>query len=326
MASKVIYFDKVFPAFKELLQSHNAEGLELLYWYEMNEAEKEASLKEADYFLVATTKITKDMLNKAAKVRMVQKTGIGVDNIDLQAAFDLGIPVCNTPGGNATGVAELTIGMILSLYRKLNVLDRATKNGEWLMWELRPSSYEMSGKTHGFIGFGNIGKTTAKLSQAFGTNVIYYDKYRLPESEEKTLGVTYMEMDEVLKNADIISLHIPLLPETRNLISTRELSLMKPTAILINVSRGHIVDEKALAQALENNVIAGAGFDTFASEPVEKDNPLLKFDNVLATPHIGAGTRDTLNKVLGLAFQNFSLIEKGENPKFVVNKVEKARL
>jgi len=320
--STVLYFDKVFPAFKDLLETHNSDGFKLVYWYEMSESERENALQEAEYFLVATIKITQEMIKKASNLKLVQKTGIGVDNIDLEAARELNIPVCNTPGGNAVGVAELTIGMILSLYRKLNILDKATKNGEWLMWEYRPSSYEMNGKTHGFIGFGNIGRETAKRSQAFGTKIVYYDKFRLPEDKEKELEVTYMELDEVLKNSDIISIHIPLLPETRGFISKRELSLMKPSAILVNVSRGNIVDEAALAEALENNAIAGAGIDVWASEPVNKKNPLLKFDTVVATPHIGAGTRDTLNKVLSLAFGNFSLIEKGNKPKNIVNGVD----
>jgi len=320
--STVLYFDKVFPAFKDLLETHNSDGFKLVYWYEMSESEREDALQEAEYFLVATIKITQEMIKKASNLKLVQKTGIGVDNIDLEAARELNIPVCNTPGGNAAGVAELTIGMILSLYRKLNILDKATKNGEWLMWEYRPSSYEMNGKTHGFIGFGNIGRETAKRSQAFGTKIVYYDKFRLPVDKEKELEVTYMELDEVLKNSDIISIHIPLLPETRGLISKRELSLMKPSAILVNVSRGNIVDEAALAEALQNNAIAGAGIDVWASEPVNKKNPLLKFDNVVATPHIGAGTRDTLNKVLSLAFGNFSLIEKGNKPKNIVNGVD----
>jgi len=281
--STVLYFDKVFPAFKDLLETHNSDGFKLVYWYEMSESEREDALQEAEYFLVATIKITQEMIKKASNLKLVQKTGIGVDNIDLEAARELNIPVCNTPGGNAAGVAELTIGMILSLYRKLNILDKATKNGEWLMWEYRPSSYEMNGKTHGFIGFGNIGRETAKRSQAFGTKIVYYDKFRLPVDKEKELEVTYMELDEVLKNSDIISIHIPLLPETRGLISKRELSLMKPSAILVNVSRGNIVDEAALAEALQNNAIAGAGIDVWASEPVNKKNPLLKFDNVVAT-------------------------------------------
>jgi len=322
MPAKIIYFDKVFPAFKRLLEDHNCLNLELLYWYEMSELEREAALTQADYFLVATQKITKEMMKRASKLNLVQKTGMGVDNIDLAGAKELGIPVCNTPGGNASGVAELTIGMIINLYRKLNVLDRSTKGGQWLMWEYRPESYEMNGKVHGFIGFGNIGRETARRSKVFGTEIIYYDKIRLDEEKEKQLGATYMELLEVFKNADIISIHLPLLPETRGLIGEKELARIKPTGVLINVSRGNIVDEQARATALSNETMAGAGIDVWSSEPVLKDNPLLDFDNVIATPHIGAGTRDTLDKVLSLAFGNFALIEEGDKPKFVLNDVQ----
>ncbi|RKL63567.1 hypothetical protein DXT63_06170 [Thermoanaerobacteraceae bacterium SP2] len=325
MASKVLYFDSVYPEFKEMLQMQNSQDFELLYWTEMNELEKADALAESEYFLVATTKITGDMMKKAAHLRMVQKTGIGYDNIDIKAAAELNIPVCNTPGGNSTGVAELTIAFILNLYRKLNVLDRATKNGEWHMWDYRLQSFELKGKTHGLIGFGNIGKATARLSQAFGTKVIYYDKLRLKEKDEKALNVTYMEMDDVLKNSDIVSIHIPLLPETEGLIGERELALMKSNAILINVSRGKIVNEEALAKALENKTISGAGIDTWANEPVNKDNPLLKFDNVIATPHVGAGTKDTLANILDMCFRNFSAVENGQDPKYVVNGITKAR-
>ncbi|MDI3533979.1 MAG: hypothetical protein PWQ82_344 [Thermosediminibacterales bacterium] len=319
MSSKLIYFNKVTPALKKILESNDSRGMQIFYWHEIPEGERKNVLKEADYFLVATEKITKEMLQSAPKLKMVQKTGVGVDNIDIKTAKELGIPVCKTPGANAISVAELTIGMILSLYRKLNLLDKATKNGQWLMWEHRLTSYEVYGKTHGFIGFGKIGKETAKRSKALGTKIIYYDKIRADEEFENSLDAKYMELDEVLKNADIVSLHVPLLPETEGLIGKRELSLMKPTAILINVSRGKIVDENALAEALANNVIAGAGIDAWSSEPVERDNPLLAFDNVVATPHIGAGTKDALNRVLSMAFQNIALVEKGKTPMYVVN-------
>jgi lactate dehydrogenase-like 2-hydroxyacid dehydrogenase len=291
----------------------------------MNEQEKAKALAQSEYFLVATARITGDMMKKATRLRMVQKTGVGCDNIDIKTAAELNIPVCNTPGGNSTAVAELTIAFILNLYRKLNILDRATKNGKWYMWEYRLQSFEMKGKTHGIIGMGNIGKATARLSQAFGTKIIYYDKYRLKEDEEKALNVTYMEMDDLLKNSDIVSIHIPLLPETEGLIGERELALMKKNAILINVSRGKIVDEKALAKALKEKRISGAGIDTWANEPVDKDNPLLKFDNVIATPHIGAGTRDTLSNILEMCFKNFSIVESGGDPQYVVNGIMKAR-
>lgn len=319
MAAKVIYFDQVYGEFKQVLEQQKPDGFELSYWAEMSGEERFALLPEADFLLVAVHKLGEEILGKAGKAKLVQKTGIGLDNIDLPAATKHGLPVANTPGGNAPGVAELTILFTLALYRKLLVLNEATKKGEWLMWELRLQSFEMYGKTHGFVGFGNIGKEVAKRSQAFGTNVVYYDKFRMPPEQEKALGVTYMAMEDVLATADIVSLHLPLLDETRNLIGERELSLMKSSALLINVSRGNIVNETALYDALKAGRIAGAGIDVWAQEPVNPDNPLLTLDNVMATPHIGAGTKDTLQRVLHVAFTNMDRVRRGEAPQFVAN-------
>lgn len=319
MNKRIIYFDRVFDDFKKILIEHKPVEFDLLFWHEMNHSEREKILPEADYLLVATEKIGDEVFSKATKARFLQKTGIGVDNIDLSAANTHGLPVSNTPGANATGVAELTVLLILALYRKLPILNKETKNGKWLMWEFRPSSFEMEGKTHGFIGFGNIGRETAKRSKAFGTNIIYYDKYRVSEDQEKELDAQYLSLEEVLKNSDIISLHIPLMPETEGLIGEYELNLMKKNAVLINVSRGGIVQEDALYHTLCDGTIAGAGIDVWASEPVSPEHPLLTLDNVIASPHIGAGTRDTLNRVLKMAFQNIKRVNDGEKPEYVVN-------
>jgi glyoxylate reductase len=322
----ILYFDRVFDEFKRVLEEHKPEGFELWYWEEMNEQQQQEMLAEADYLLVATRKLDETLLSRAKKARFIQKTGIGVDNIDLEAANRLQLPVSNTPGGNATGVAELTILLTLALYRKLPLVNQATKNGQWLMWELRPSSYEMEGKTHGLIGFGTIGREAAKRSKAFGTQIVYYDTQRAPEEIEQQLGAVYLPFEEVLKRADILSLHVPLLPETKGLIGMNELRLMKPNAVLINVARGGIVKESDLYRALKDGMIAGAGIDVWESEPTHPNNPLLTLDNVIASPHIGAGTRDTLNKVLHLAFQNIQRVEEGNRPQFVVNRVETARI
>jgi glyoxylate reductase len=297
----------------------------LWYWEEMNPQDQVEKLALADYLLVATKKMDESIFDKATNARFIQKTGVGVDNIDIEAARRLHLPVCNTPGGNSTGVAELTILFTLALYRKLIQVDQATKSGQWPMWELRPSSYEMEGKTHGFIGFGNIGREAAKRSKAFGTELIYYDKYRAPEVIENQLGATFNPMEEVLKKSDILSLHVPLLPETRGIIGTRELKLMKPSSILLNMARGGIVKEEDLYQALKEGLIAGAGIDAWESEPTDPTNPLLSLDNVIASPHIGAGTRDTINKVLHLAFQNIKRVEDGNTLQFVTNQIERAR-
>lgn len=321
----ILYFDQVYDELKQLLEEHKPAGFELWYWSEMNEQKQQEKLAEADYLLVATRKVDGEMLAKAKKARLVQKTGIGVDNIDLNAAARLGIPVSFTPGGNATAVAELTILLTLALYRKLPLLNQGTKNGDWPMWEHRLSSFELEGKVHGFIGFGNIGQETAKRSKAFGTDIIYYDQHRASDEVEQRLGARFLPFEQVLQQADVLSLHIPLLQETRGLIGLNELKQMKPNAVLINVSRGGIVVERDLYQALRTGIISGAAIDVWENEPVKPDNPLLALDNVIASPHIGAGTRDTLNKVLHIAFQNIKRAEEENQPQFVVNKVTTAR-
>ena len=319
--AKILYFDRVTPALQDLFESQKPAGFELAYWHLLSDADREAELENADFLMVAAHKITADMLGKAQKTRFIQKNGIGVDNIDLEAAYKLGIPVSNAPGGNTGAVAEFTIGLIISTYRRLVQLDKATKGGEWLMWDLRPFTYEMAGKVHGIVGFGNIGQETARLSKAFGTKILYYDVNRLAPEKEQALGVVYAPLDEILCQADIVSVHVPLLSSTRNLIGGKELALMKKTAIIVNVARGNIVDEEAMHEALVNNRLLGAAFDVWSSEPVPKTNKLLALDNVIATPHIAAGTRDTLTGILRTGFTNIKRVHDGDMPDFVVNKV-----
>ncbi|MDP9739148.1 UNVERIFIED_ORG: lactate dehydrogenase-like 2-hydroxyacid dehydrogenase [Bacillus sp. B2I3] len=314
MSCKVIYFEKVFTATHEIINTFKSLDMEVKYWIDLDDVKKEQALHEANYLITASYPITRELLEKAPNVKLIQKTGSGVDNIDLNAASELGIHVASTPGANSNSVVELTIGMIISLYRKLHFLDRVTKSGEWKMWEYRPSMFEVNGKTHGIIGIGNIGKKVAALSKAFGTNIVYYDVNRLSMEEEKKLELTYVTFNDLLSQSDIISLHIPLIPATRNLISEKELKLMKSSAILVNVARGNIIDEKSLAEALKCNRLLGAAIDTWSSEPINSDNPLLKLDNILATPHIAGGTRDVLETVLRLSFENIRKVEDGNMP------------
>lgn len=314
MAYNVIYFEKVVPETQSIINNFKEQEMKISFWSNLTDAEKEETLLQANYLIAASYPITRELLEKAPNVKLIQKTGSGTDNIDLNAAADLGIKVATTIGANASSVVEMTIGLIIGLYRKLNLLDRLTKSGEWRMWEYRPSMFEMKNKTHGIIGIGHIGKKVAELSQAFGTNVLYYDVNRLAPEEERQRSLTYSPFEELLAQSDIISLHIPLMPSTENLISEKELKLLKPTAVLVNVARGKIIDEKALANALENQQLLGAGIDTWANEPIEAGNPLLAFDNVLATPHVAGGTRDALEKVMGLSFENIRMVEKGMEP------------
>jgi len=311
MGVNVIYFEKVSPEIHKIIEANKNPTTEVAYWNDLDEEQKEHFLFRAQYFITAAFPITRNILEKAPHLKLIQKTGSGVDNIDLKAATERDVLVASTPGANSSSVAEMTIGMILSLYRKLHFLDRETKQGKWLMWEHRPFMFEMNGKTHGIIGMGNIGKKVAQLSKGFGTNVIYFNRNRLSLDEENKLGISYVSFKELLATADIVSLHIPLLAETKNLISEVELKIMKPNALLINVARGNIIDEGALAQALKDGKLLGAAMDTWSLEPIHADNPLLQLTNVLATPHVGGGTRDVLESVLRLSFANIAKVEQG---------------
>lgn len=322
---KILYFDKAPGPYRDILEQNTPAGFEMWYWDEMNLQDRQEKLAEADYFLVVSHQVDATMIAQAKKLRHIQRTGAGVNNIDVDAATRLQIPVANLPGGNSIAVAELTILLILALYRKLPIANQATKAGRWPNWEFRTASFEMDGKTHGFIGFGNIGRETAKRSKAFGTRIVYHDKYRVPEQIEKELGATWLPFEEVLKQADILSIHVPLIPETKGMIGINELKLMKRNALIINVARGGIVKEDDLFQALKEGIIAGAGIDTWESEPVQPDNPLLRLDNVIATPHFAAGTIDTFNKVVRLAIENIQRAEDSNRPHYVVNGVEMAR-
>jgi len=314
MSIKVIYFQQLFPGAREIFDKYRGSGMDITYWHYLPEDQKEPCLAQADYFITSHFPITRDLLAKSPRLKMIQKAGTGLDNIDLKAAAERGIMVSVVPGANSSTVAEMTIGSILSIYRKMNFLDRETKRGKWLMQEHRAEMFDMKGKTHGIIGFGVIGKIVAELSRAFGTSVIYFDVIKLPHSTETALGVTFASFEHLLSVSDIISLHIPLLPETRNLIAEKEIRLMKPNSVIINVARGHIIDEQALAKALREGRLLGAAMDAWASEPVNPDNPLLQLDNVLATPHIAGGTFDAMDAMFRLCLENIQRTDHGETP------------
>jgi len=299
-----IFLDTVTPPLQALLCQEAPQEIDLIFWSKLEEADKAAALAQVELILAATYIVTDDLMSRAPKLKYIQKLGVGTDNIDCQAAAKRGIGVANVPGGNANSVAELTIGLILDLYRKISVLNRDLKAGIWSTWTYRDCSYEIKGKTHGIIGFGNIGQRVAQLSNAFGASVFYYN--RTPKSSEidKESNATYLELDELLQRSDIVSVHLPLSAETKNLIDDAKIALMKRNAILINVGRGNVVNEEALYAALAADRIAGAGIDVWANEPPEADNPLLALDNVIAIPHVGGGTVDAVGNIFRLAFQN----------------------
>ncbi len=271
-----------------------------------------AVVADADFVIVATTRLTADAIAAASRLKLIQHQGVGYNNIDMAAAAHAGIPVALTPEGTTVPAAEHVFLLILCLYRQLVKAQAALREGRWLQWELRPHSYDLAGKRMGIVGLGRIGREVARRARAFDCEVCYFDPVRAPEELEQALGVAYVPFDELLAQADIVTIHVPLTQHTRGLIGTAELSRMRSSALLINAARGGIVDEPALYDALVTGQIAGAGLDVFAVEPTGADNPLLQLENVVATPHIAAGTRDALAAKMTAAFANMQRLLRDE--------------
>jgi len=234
----------------------------------------------------SATKVTKDVIEAGRKLKIIARAGAGLDNIDVQAASARGIELINAPEAPTIAVAELVIGLMLSWARQLPRADAGTKQGRWEKTQLMGS--ELRGKTLGIIGTGRIGRAVGYRAKAFLMNLLAFDIGRSAEFAERT-EARYVDLDTLLRESDFVTLHVPLLPETHHMIGRRELELMKPTAVLINTSRGEVVDEAALADALRKGKIAGACLDVYEREP-PRDSPLLKLPNVILTPHIGAST------------------------------------
>lgn len=309
----VLCVDMLPPALRELMAAQTPAGLELVFVSTPDEEERVTKAREADYILCSWTPISRQAIEAGKKLKLIQKYGIGVDKIDLKAAAQCGVPVCIAAGVNAVAVAETAITLMLAVYKRLCLAHNSLRAGQWLKWELRTGCFELWQKTVGLIGGGAIGRAVAKrLSHGFECRVLYYDIYRLPPETETALGMIYTTLEELLRQSDIVSLHIPLTPETRGLIGEKTLAWMKPTAVLINTSRGGAVDEPALIAALQKGAIAAAGLDVFAKEPPDRDNPLLQMDNVVVTPHNGGGTVDTMKRIIGHAFDNVLKVERGE--------------
>ena len=263
------------------------------------------------------TKVTAEAINNAENLIVIGRAGIGVDNIDVKAATRNGIKVVNSPTGATISVAELAIGHMISLARRLPKADRTTRAGEWAKKKLK--GVELNGKTLGLIGCGNIGRVVAKYARALNMSVIGYDPYISKEKLEEE-GIEKVEsVGEVMGRADFISIHVPHTPETHHLINEEMLSKMKTSAYIINCARGGVVDEKALYNALKENKIAGAALDVYEEEPA-KNNPLFELDNAVFTPHIGASTKEGQIRAGTICAEQILKVLEGKEPDFWVNR------
>ena len=252
-------------------------------------------LADVDAVIVRSgTILTRALIQAAPRLRVIGRAGVGVDNIDLDAATERGVAVLNAPAGNTTSAAELTFALLLSLARRIPAADRSMRAGEWDRTSFR--GMELHGKTLGLVGAGRIGAEVARRARAFGMRIIAYDPY-LSDERADTLGLVLAPLERVVAEADVLSLHVPFTEATENLIDADALGRMKPGAFLINAARGGVVDEDALIDALREGRLGGAALDVFADEPPPPDSPLRGLDGVVLTPHLGAATREAQRNV-----------------------------
>ncbi len=281
--------------------------LDIIVCPEHDNAVLARALPDADVLWHVLKRCTSDMIAAAPKLRLIQKIGVGVNTIDLDAAKARGIAVCNLPGTNARAVAELTLGLMLAVLRRLPRFDGAMRRGEWSDPDLQDGIGELGGRTVGLVGYGAIPRLLAPVLIALGCRVIYTS--RTPRSD--AIG-DYRPLDALLAEADVVSLHVPLVPETEHLIDAAALARMKPAAVLVNTARGGLVDQTALTEALANGRLTGAGLDVFVHEPHDASEPLFQLPNVVLTPHIAWLTTGTFDRSFALAAENCRRLAAGE--------------
>lgn len=266
-----------------------------------------------------TDRIDADLLDRAPRLRVVANVAVGFDNIEVPAATERGIVVTNTPGVLTETVADFTMALLLGTARRLVEADRYTRANRWRSWELMLFlGQDIHGATLGLVGLGRIGGAVARRAHGFGMRILYHDVVRREDLEQE-LGITYRPFEEVLREADFLSIHVPLMDETRHLIGREQLRMMKASAVLINTSRGPVVDTVALAEALREGQIWGAGLDVFEVEPVPSDHPLLGLENLIVAPHIASASVVTRTKMAVMAVENLLAVLEGRRPSNPVN-------
>ena len=283
----VLICDQVNPILKEVLDKN---GLKVTYEPEITPEQIAEKIGGFEVVVVRSrTKMTRELVEKADKCKIIARVGVGLDNIDQEAAKEKNIRVLNAVEGAITAVAELVIGLMLSMAREIPRADREIRNGNWIKKELMGT--ELKGKYLGIVGLGNIGKRLGRLARALNMNIIGYDVTPIDDEFSKEVGLMKADLDTLLSSADYVSFHVPLLDSTRHMINAEKLKMMKNTARIINTARGGVIDEEALYNSLKEGNLAGAALDVFEVEPAT-GNKLTTLPNFVATPHMGAQTKE----------------------------------
>lgn len=303
------------PIHRQMVNQLEAMGARvscLMYDQAWDKALIKKSIQDVQVYITAISACDREVIDSAPQLKYVLKTGTGLDNVDLDYATEKGILVSNAPGENAISVAELAFGQMISLSRMIPMLDRKTKKGEWPSGD----SYELAGKTVGVIGFGSIGQKIARYAGAFTMRVIAYGNYQDTDAAQR-LNTTFVELDQLLREADYIVISTALNQSNYHLIDKQAIALMKSTAFLVNISRGALIDEPVLLEALRQKQIAGAALDVFETEPPKS---LPDLDNLIVSPHIGGTTQESISRVADVTIENIRKFMHHERPEFVVNQ------
>jgi phosphoglycerate dehydrogenase-like enzyme len=318
MAPKMIVTDHPLSAM-EIARELAPPGIDMIT-VSADSPEFKAALSDAEYLVsLGEVKMDDAFYKSAPRLKLVQLLSAGYDTVDIEAARRAGVPVCNNGGANAIAVAEHAVMLMLACCRRLTWQHSMTASGRWRGNDVASVRlYEMYGRTLGIVGLGNIGKKVAHLARAFGLAVQYFDTARLTEDAADALGVRYRLFDELLRTSDIVTLHVPLTPQTRHMMGAAQFAQMKPTSYLINTCRGPVVDEKALIEALGNGTITGAGIDVFDQEPPLSDNPLFGLENVIVTPHFAGPTWENQQSRFRNGFDNVQRVARGDKPLWVI--------
>ena len=302
----VLICDQVNPVLNEILEKN---GLKITYEPEITPEQISQKIENFDVVIVRSrTKLTKDLIEKASKCKIIARVGVGLDNIDQNTAKEKGIRVINAVEGAMNAVAELVIGLMLSLAREIPRADREVRNGNWIKKELMGT--ELRGKYLGIVGLGNIGKRLGRLARALNMNIIGFDVVPIDEEFSKEVGLMKTDLDTLLASSDYVSLHVPLLDSTKHMIDSVKMASMKNTARIINTSRGGVIDEEALYEALKNGQLGGAALDVFEVEPATT-NKLTALPNFISTPHMGAQTKEAQSLAANVIAEKIIQILRG---------------
>lgn len=275
---------------------------------------------DVDAIILRILKMPKEVINRfSPRLKMIMRWGAGYDAVDIKAARERNIDVCNTPGANAYAVSELAVLLMLAVGRNLLAHEEKLREGVWSRELFNKTSQSLRGKIVGIVGGGNIGRQVARKVQVFGAKTFYYDAFRLSEEMEQQFELQYVEYEQLLKESDVITFHVPLMDSTVHMLNADNISLLKKNAIVINTARSGIIDDAALLEAVKNGHILGAGLDCTEETPISKDNPLLQYPNFIVTPHVGGVTNDMAESIMPMIVENLRLIAKQESPKYVVN-------